>query len=307
MSKRCVILGGNGFIGKNLLEYLERSTDYTLTSFDRTIPKEKLKGVNYIKGDFTADRDLISAVTDQDIIIHLISTTNPRESMQNPYIGYNVDVIQTIKILEFIKGSDARILFSSSGGTVYGEPDKCPIPENHKLTPISHYGITKVTIENIINMYNTLYGMKNIIMRIANPYGPGQDYKKGTGIIDAIVRRTLNNQIVTVWGDGTNTRDYIYIDDLCMVIQKICDYDGKQCTFNIGSGKGADINNIISTVEKILNKKVDVEYKPAKINDIKHIYLNINRMKCELNFKPSVDIYDGVTRYINYINQNLDK
>ena len=173
INKRCIVLGGNGFIGINLLKYLV-NCNYKVSSFDLYRPKNPIEGVTYLTGDFTNDNELLEAIQGQDIIIHLISTTNPGKSMIDPYSGYNIDIVQTIKILEKIKETDARMIFASSGGTVYGEPESCPIKEDARLNPIGHYGIIKVTIEHIINMYNSVYGMKNKIMRISNPYGPGK-------------------------------------------------------------------------------------------------------------------------------------
>lgn len=297
-NKRCLILGGNGFIGSNLIKYLGEKSDYSLTSFDREYPVNKINNVKYIKGEFSNDKELLDAVREQDIIIHLISTTNPGKSMIDPYSGYTVDVSQIIKILEAIKGTNSKIIFASSGGTVYGEPNECPIKEDHELNPICHYGIIKVTIEKIINMYNSIYGMNNKIMRISNPYGPGQDYTKGVGLIDAVIKKALNNETVTIWGDGNNIRDYIYIDDLCEAVKLICEYSGSETIFNIGSGEGNSINEIVSIVKKILNKDIKIEYTKARENDIKHVYLDITKLTKTTNFKIENNIYNGIKKYI---------
>ncbi|WP_394903266.1 NAD-dependent epimerase/dehydratase family protein [Clostridium butyricum] len=301
MNKKCIILGGNGFIGSNLIEYLS-NYEFDITSFDKEEPMNRISNVKYLQADFTDDNKLLSAVQGQDIIIHLISSTNPSKSIENPYSGYNIDVIQTIKILEKVKNTDSKVIFASSGGTVYGEPESCPIKEEHELNPISHYGIVKTTIEHIINMYNSVYGMNNIIMRISNPYGPGQDYRKGVGLIDAVIKKALQNEVITVWGDGNVIRDYIYIDDLCTAILELCRYTGNEKVFNIGSGKGYSINNILEIVEGIIKKDLKVEYLNSRKNDIKHIYLNIELLQKALNFTPQTDINKGIKLYLDSLN-----
>ncbi|NMF04279.1 NAD-dependent epimerase/dehydratase family protein [Clostridium beijerinckii] len=300
LNKKCIVLGGNGFIGVNILRHLI-NCNYEVSSFDLYLPKNPIEGVTYMSGDFTNDMELLEAIHGQDIILHLISTTNPGKSMIDPYSGYNIDIIQTIKVLESIKETNAQILFASSGGTVYGEPESCPIKEDSKLNPISHYGITKVTIEHIINMYNSVYGMKNIIMRISNPYGPGQDYTRGVGLIDALVKKGLNDEVVTIWGDGNNIRDYIYIDDLCNAIELLCKYDGNHSVFNIGSGCGHSINNMIEIIKGILDKNINVEYESKRKNDIEHIFLDNKKLKEEVGFIPKISIDEGIKRYIRHL------
>lgn len=296
-NKRCIILGGNGFIGLNLLKYLH-SRGYSLTSFDREIPDIKIDKVKYIAGQFENDDLLLEVIKNQDIIIHLISTTNPGKSMSDPYSGYNIDIIQTIKILESIKESKARILFASSGGTVYGEPEQCPILEEHPLNPISHYGIIKVSIEKILIMYNQIYGMNNKIMRISNPYGPGQDYTRGVGIIDAIIKKGINNEKVIIWGDGSNIRDYIYIEDLCEAINLLIQYKGKYSIFNVSSCEGYTIKDIINIVEDVLDKSIEVEFQEKRKSDINHIYLENKRLCMETAFKLRYTLAQGIDKYI---------
>lgn len=297
--KKCLILGGNGFIGKNLVKHLS-TMNYRVTSFDKILPEDNIKCVNYIQGDFMSDISLQESIKGQDVIVHLISTITPRSPLVAQLEAYRTDVYQTVKILEYIKDTQAKLIFASSGGTVYGQPKTLPVSEEHATRPIVHYGMIKVIIENLIFMYNLMFGMKNIVLRLSNPYGPGQDYKHGVGIINALLKNYADNKPTTIWGDGTATKDYIYIDDLCEYIEKTIEYEGGTEVFNIGSGVGTSVNEIITIINKILREKLVEEYTAALNNDVKNIILDTKIAQRELRFKPRYDINSGIKKYIEY-------
>jgi len=302
--KTCLVLGGNGFIGKNLLKTL-LVHEFMVSSFDVSVPSEKLDNVRYIAGDFTDDDTIKSLVQKYDVIIHLISTITPRLSMQKPIQGYSVDVLQAFKILETLKGTNTSVIFASSGGTVYGQPEKVPVSERHLIAPIVHYGIVKATIEQLLLMYNKVYGMNNKVMRISNPYGPGQDYKKGVGIINALLRNALDRETTTIWGDGTAVKDYIYIDDLCEYICRYIEYSGNAQVLNIGSGIGNSINELINIVQKLTDKKLDITFESAIQNDIHNIVLDVNKAQKELGYTPKYSIISGIKKYIEETQKNI--
>ena len=191
---KILILGGNGFIGKNLAEYLK--DDYEVFSFDREIPNVlDNKKIKYIKGDFFNDTDILPYLKKSDVVVHAISTINPGNSNEKYFFGYKNDFLQSIKLCEWSKQYEFRILFLSSGGTVYGNKEAMPIKEEDLPVPINHYGNLKLCIENTIRTFNRQMGLNNIIARISNPYGPGQDYRKGVGFIDAALKKAINKEL----------------------------------------------------------------------------------------------------------------
>lgn len=298
--KRCLVLGGNGFIGSHVLEKLNQQ-QYNIISFDRELPVVKIEGIQYIVGDFKSDKDLSIAVEKADVVLHLISTINPSLSIIKPLDGYTIDTVQTIKILEILRENNGQLIFASSGGTVYGEQEHFPIKEESICKPINHYGNTKLTIENIIRMYNHNYKMNNKILRISNPYGLGQDYHKGVGVISAFINKILNNETVEIWGDGNIIRDYIYIDDLCQAFVDILNYRGQEEVFNIGSGKGYSLNEILNIIEKIHGKPIKKIYLDNRIVDVQKVVLDITKVKQELNFKPKTSFKEGLEKYYRII------
>ena len=214
MGKRVLIIGGAGFIGTNLSEHLIKS-NMEVFCFDMSVPAKKVEGVRYICGDFFDDYSLMEALEGIDYVVHALSTVNPGNSNEKYLQGYERDFIQTTKLCKMIVDKKIRMIFLSSGGTVYGNQEIQPISEDALPRPINHYGNVKLCIENTIRTFNYQAHTKILIARISNPYGPGQDFNKGVGFIDAALKKTIKEEKIEIWGDGNNIRDYIYIDDVC--------------------------------------------------------------------------------------------
>lgn len=298
--KKVLIIGGNGFIGKNLLKEMVKNDSLEIYSFDLSYPDEQIKGVSYMTGDFFDDYVLGRIVDNKDIIIHAISTVNPGNSNDKYMQGYERDFIQTIKLCELVMRQNARMIFLSSGGTVYGVQQFQPIKENALPLPINHYGNVKLCIENTIRTFNRQRNADMIIVRISNPYGPGQNYLKGVGFIDATLKRAISGETVYVWGDGNIIRDYIYISDVCKMIVSLLFYDGKTEVFNISTGMGVSQNQIIEIIGTITQNEIKVVYTPArKVDLVKVVLDNTKIMKiCPINVKK-IDV--GIQMYYEYL------
>lgn len=300
--KRILVLGGNGFIGSNLCRLLA-SIGYEVYSFDLVKPKHNyIKNVHYLVGDFFCNDDLSDAIKEKDYIVHAISTLYPGNSNDCYVRGYEKDFIQTVKLCEMLVGSKTRLIFLSSGGTVYGQHSIQPICENVLPQPINHYGNIKLCMENTIRTFNYQMHIKMLIVRISNPYGVGQDYRKGVGFIDAVLKNTLQQTPITIWGDGENVRDYIYIDDVCKMIVSLLEYEGEYDTFNISSGIGISQNEIIRMIRK-LGLKPQVVYKEKRSVDVRRIVLDNSRIMSVYN-NSLVPLKDGVTAYYEYLCRN---
>ena len=256
--KKVLIIGGNGFIGNNLAMELTKQNTLDVYSFDLNIPRETVEGVKYIKGDFFDDHVLKETVRDKDLIIHSISTVNPGNSNQKYMQGYGRDFIQTVKLCGMLIEQKSSMIFLSSGGTVYGVQETQPIKETALPVPINHYGSVKLCIENVIRTFNTQLHTKMRIVRIANPYGPGQDYHKGVGFVDAAIKKTISGEPLEIWGDGETIRDYVYIEDVCKMICSLIFYDGDEEVFNLSTGKGVSQNDIIRELKELINKAYDM-------------------------------------------------
>lgn len=298
--KKILILGGSGFIGRNLSLSLTK-LGYRVSSFDLISPEKRVKSIEYIEGDFFNDRDLEIAINDKDYIIHAISTINPGNSNEYYIRGYEKDFLQTIKLCNLLIGSKTRLIFLSSGGTVYGEHKQQPINEQVLPQPINHYGNIKLCLENTIRTFNYQMNIKMLIVRISNPYGPGQDFKKGVGFIDAVLKNAINNQPIIVWGDGENIRDYIYIDDVCNMIASLLEYRGVYDTFNISSGIGTSQNDILNIV-KDMGLELKVKYEDKRSVDVREIILDNSRIRT-IYKKDIFTLREGFETYYKYLIQ----
>ena len=298
---KILVLGGNGFIGKNLCKYIS-SMGHDVISFDMYYGFRESTKITYVKGDFFQDDDLIPYLKDVDVVFHAISTINPGNSNNKYMQGYTHDFLQSVKLCDLSKQYHFKIIYLSSGGTVYGFQTHMPIDEETLAIPINHYGNLKLCIENTFRTFNKQFNTNVIIARIANPYGPGQDYSKGVGFIDAALKRAINNQTIEIWGDGTVIRDYIYIDDVCHMLASLIYYEGKESVFNISSNSGVSQNEIIKIIHKMV-PDISVKYLPARSVDVPAIILN-NTKILSVCKEQCIEIEEGITKYYKYL-QNL--
>ncbi|MCR4674768.1 MAG: NAD-dependent epimerase/dehydratase family protein [Lachnospiraceae bacterium] len=295
-----MVLGGNGFICRNLVKTLVQGED-EVYSFDLHIPEKKIPKVHYLEGDFFDDYVLKNVVQGMDIVYHGICTLNPGNSNDKYMQGYTRDLVQTVKLCDLLRENNARMIFLSSGGTVYGKQPEMPIKETVLPRPINHYGNLKLCSENMIRVFNVQNDTDFRIVRISNPYGPGQDYQKGVGFIDAALKRGLAGEKVQVYGDGSVVRDYIYIEDVCNVLAHMGMDPGKHDIINLGSGRGASMQEILSIVKGFI-PNLQVEYLPGRSVDVPEIYLDNHRL---MKLYPSklTTLEDGIKKYYEYLKE----
>ena len=301
--KKILVLGAGGFLGKSIIKKIH--TKYNVVAFDmrHTDFFGQLTNVNEVVGDFK-NRDLLLEILDNvDIVIHLISTTIPSDSTDSIDKEIFDNVIPTVTLLNCMAEKGVKeIIFSSSGGTIYGDTGEKINKENSIINPSCSYGIQKATIESYIKYFNYRYGIKYKIMRISNPYGVGQDANKMQGLIPILMNKLINDEPVSIYGDGSNMRDYIYLDDLIDCFCSIIEYDGNDGTFNIGYGEYWSINEVMRLVEKEVGKKfTEVNYLPRRLCDVNKSFLDFSHSKKELNWEPKVSIKEGIKKLYSLI------
>lgn len=297
-NRKILVIGGNGFIGKNICKYLVLQNE-EVYSFDIQTPDKHLDGVNHIVGDFFDDENLENAINGMDIIVHSLSTVNPGNSNVRYMQGYSRDFIQSIKLFSMSIEKDIKVVFLSSGGTVYGEQEVQPILENQLPLPINHYGNVKLCIENVIRTFNKQLHTKMLIARVSNPFGPGQDYTKGVGFVDAAIKKSIKGEKIEIWGDGKIVRDYIHIDDVCKMLYSIINYNGEIEVFNVSSNEGISQNDVIYEL-KNLGLNPEVVYKESRTVDVKKIILDNSAIKNihDLNIKS---FGEGLKEYYEFL------
>jgi len=295
---KVLVLGGNGFIGYNLSKQLN-VLSYDVLSFDLIKPNVEIPGIKYIEGNFFEDKDIIPYLEEVDVVYHAISTINPGNSNVKYMQGYQLDFIQSVKLCDWAQKYQFRIIYLSSGGSIYGKQTVMPIEEERTSNPINHYGNLKLCIENTYRTFNYQFNTDIIIARIANPYGPGQDYAKGVGFIDAVLKRGLNGEIIEIWGDGKIVRDYIYIEDVCMMLAALLKYKGNEKIFNISSGIGTSQNEIVKIVRNLI-PDISVSYLPARSVDVPDIILDNSKIISVVGNRI-LSIKNGIEKYYEYL------
>jgi UDP-glucose 4-epimerase len=299
---RILILGGNGFIGWHLTKLL--SVNNKVIVFDKAKNSffDEVKNVEYLYGNFNQINNYKLKILEVDIIFHLLSTTVPYTANLDPIEDVQTNLINTLVLLELLRNSKLkRFIFLSSGGTVYGNSINLPFDELHINKPIGSYGITKLCIEHYVTMYATLIGFKHLIIRPSNAYGPGQNFKNPQGVISTFLSKIIKNEVINIWGDGSEIRDYIYIDDLVQFIA-ISGLSNESGVYNIGSGIGHSLNEILLEIEKITNLKPVKNNLNHKLYNVKKVVLNIEKANKTFNFKTNTSLHDGISKHFKWIN-----
>lgn len=304
MSNKCLVIGGNGFIGGAIARRLVECGDSTKI-MDKSCPNLKnigdiINSVEYIEKDFFNEEEMTKAIVDVECIFHCISSTFPGTFNNNPIYDVETNVIGTLRLLNAIKNKNIKIIFVSSGGTVYGEANKTPINEEHSTNPICSYGIAKLMIEKYIFMYNKLYDLDCCIFRLSNPYGEKQNPLTGCGLISSVLYKTLHNQTIDIRGDGGAKRDYIYINDVVDAMFCVKNYKTNNILYNLGSGISYSINEVIDIIRNITKKEIVLNYTNKREFDINNNCLDIGLIKQDLHWKPKVNICEGIENVWSY-------
>lgn len=308
--KRCLVLGGKGFIGSHLVDAL-LSAGYRVRIFDRdestaiqlAIPHPDLET---IAGDFSDQNAISKAIADCDICFHLISTTLPQTSNQDPIFDIESNLVNTVKLLQHAKDAGVKkIIFLSSGGTVYGVPQHLPITENHPTNPICSYGITKLAIEKYLHLFHQLHGLDYTILRLSNPFGERQRIHASQGAVAVFLGKALNQEKIEIWGDGSVMRDYIYIADVIDAIFAVLQYRGMEHIFNIGSGIGTSLKKIIEEISQVTHTPLQVTYTHKRQFDVPENMLSIDKARQELNWFPKTSFNQGLKQMAEWVKQNI--
>lgn len=302
-----LVLGGNGFVGSHLVDRLleQGHAVRVLDKYPETF-RQPLSGIEYCQGDF-GNRGLVAeALDDIDVVFHLISTTLPKTSNDDPAFDIQSNLIDTIHLLEqCVTRRVKKVVFVSSGGTVYGPPQWLPVKENHPTEPVCSYGISKMAIEKYLALYLHLYGLDYAVVRLSNPYGERQNPRGIQGAIPVFMDRVLRNETIEIWGDGSVIRDFIYIRDVVEAMTLAACSNTGQKIFNIGSGAGLSLNDLIAAIGKTCETTPSVRYSPARTFDVPAIYLDISRAREELAWTPVTPLRVGLERTREFLAQQI--
>ena len=307
---KIVIFGGGGFIGSSLSDRLLQD-NHRLRIFERhgVIPYRKFvshEKVEWVNGDFLNANDVSRAIDGVDVVIHLVSTTLPKDSNDDPVNDVKTNLISSIQLLDkMVEMKIPKIIFISSGGTVYGDALYSPLDENHPTNPKVSYGITKLAIEKYLLLYQSLNDIQVNILRVANPYGERQSFNRSQGAVATFIYNAIQGKNIQIWGDGNVVRDYIYISDVSEAIVSAVAYSGSKSIFNISSSVGVSLNELVEKIEYALNKKITINFKKARSIDVPNCVLDNTLARNEFGWVPAVKINDGLQLTSKWIKRNL--
>lgn len=302
-TKRCLVLGGNGFVGSYIVEALAAQPGITVRAFDRFSRDPqftKSDAIKVFKGDFSSDDDVKRALEGVDMVLHSFSATNPFVSDNNPYLDITDNLLRSVRIFDLcIQAGVEKIGFISSGGAVYGSVGEEKImSEADSPLPVSPYGINKLAIEHYLEFFKRKYGTKYVVFRLSNPYGPRQLLKNHQGVIPAFLGKIRNHEALTVYGDGTSSRDYIFASDAARMIVHSFIRDNAYSVYNIGRGEQTSLNEIIDTLRELSHAEIHVNYEETPRTFLQRTGVSIARYQAEYGEQSFTSLRDGLAMTI---------
>ncbi|BAP63283.1 NAD-dependent epimerase/dehydratase family protein [Methanococcus maripaludis] len=288
---KILVTGGAGFIGSHIVDILiENGHDVSILDNLSTGNEKNInKSAKFINGDIL-DKNL--DLTGFDCVIHEAAQINVRTSVENPAFDGNINILGTINILEKIKEYNVKkIIFSSSGGAVYGEPEYLPVDEKHSLKPLSPYGLSKFCAEEYIKLYGRLYGIEYCILRYSNVYGERQDPLGEAGVISIFIDKMKKGESPVIYGDGNQTRDFVNVNDVAKA--NLMALNWKNDIVNIGSGKETSVNELFKIISSEIGFDKDPIYEKERDGEVYRIYIDYEKAK-SLGWMPEVELKNGI-------------
>jgi UDP-glucose 4-epimerase len=300
MTSKLAILGAGGFLGTNLaLRLTPKVADLRCFGRRKAFPSV-WQGLDWIQGELSDDV-VRRAIDGCDCVVHLASTSTPSTADRRIADDAEFNVIDTLKLLDLcVESGVRRVVFVSSGGTVYGLCAQIPTPEDAPTNPITAYGVAKLAIEKYLAVYRHQRGLDYRILRVANPFGPFQTTRKGQGVIAAVMASALHDTPLQIWGDGRVVRDYVFVDDVVESIERALDHEGSSRIFNIGSGCGHDVLEVVHTVEKLTQKRIQLDFQPARPVDVPVSVLDPSLAGRELGWRSTTSFEDGLVQTLEW-------
>jgi UDP-glucose 4-epimerase len=306
---KALVVGGSGFIGSHLVDRLA-ATGREVVVLD---PRERRYDAlppeaTHVEGGLEQPSRLARALEGVDVVYHLAWTTIHEVSNRDPVADVETNLVPTLRLLEACRDRGVeRVVFSSSGGTVYGPVRRGPVPETHLPAPVTSYGITKLAVELYLHLFHRLHGRDNPVLRSSAPYGPRQDPLARQGAVSVFLYRVARGLPVDLWGDGSVTRDYFYVSDLVDALVACAErsLSGPR-TFNLGGAEELSLTQLIERVEEAVGSEAIVRRHPARAFDAPRIVLDTGLAADELGWRPRVDLVEGLRRTAEWIERTFE-
>jgi len=299
---KILVLGGFGFIGAHVVDsLLARGHQVRVLEWPGRRPHElvlpRWSDVELVEGDFLAVDTLATALHGVEVVIHLVWTVLPEQSNEDPIHDVESNVVGTVRMLALARRHRVRkVVFSSSGGIVYGRAQSIPIAEDHRTEPLCSYGITKLAVEKYLELSRQRGDLDYTVLRCSNPYGEGQDGRRPQGAVGVFLARLAEGKPISIWGDGLVIRDYVYVKDVAEAFVLATEMDTQSRVFNVGSGTGTSLNELVKIMADVTGIAPEVTYGPARSLDVPVNVLDVSLARRELGWVPHTGLVDGIGR-----------
>ncbi len=303
--RSCLVLGGCGFLGSVVVRHLV-GQGWHVRVFDKEgVDTARLlsvlPSVEMMYGDFMNIGDLGHALDDMPIVLHFIGTTIPQSSMTDIHFDIETNLLPTIRLLELMRSRPGqRLVYASSGGTVYGiAPAHRPLREIDVTEPISSYGIAKLSIEKYIRLFGYHYGLPYNILRFANPYGESQYTGRPQGAVGVFLHKVMQAEEISIWGDGSVIRDYIYEEDVALSTATVlCMPNTFSGIYNVGTGTGTSLNQLLAIIRRVSGRDVRISYDASRSFDVPYNVLDVSKIAQETGWLPRYSLEDGIRKMV---------
>lgn len=305
---KVLVTGGAGFIGSHLVDRLVQEGHEVVILDNLSTGKRRNlnRTARFYKLDIQSWRlERVFRNERPNIVMHLAAQMDVRKSVEDPIFDAQVNVLGMLNVLQqSIKHGVRKVVFSSSGGAIYGEQEIYPVPESHVTRPLSPYGISKLCGEQYLSYYQRVGGLQMVSLRYANVYGPRQDPDGEAGVVAIFIQKLLNNEQAIVYGNGRQTRDFVYVDDVVEANLAVMGQE-TQGTYNVGTGEETSINDLLRILIAHTNSTCKEVHGPAKIGEQIRSVIDSNKLRQELSWEPRIELREGLKRTVDYFRERM--
>jgi UDP-glucose 4-epimerase len=296
---RAVVTGGAGFIGSNLVDALVARGDDVVVIDDLSSGKREFvdRRASFVEGDIREGIDAGGA----DVVFHLAAQADVQTSVRRPDHDAAVNVVGTVRVLEAARAAGAQVVFSSTGGAIYGEVE-APAPETAPRRPVSPYGIAKLCAEEYLAGWNRIHGSDHVVLRFANVFGPRQDSSLEGGVVSIFLERLARGEETVIFGDGGQSRDFVFVGDVVGALLAAVGHAGD--VFNVGTGEETSVLELHRLCSEVAGVAAEPRFEPARLGDARRSVLDTSHAAEALGWRPRVPLEDGLRRTWEWLTQD---
>lgn len=300
---KVLVTGGAGFIGSHVVDRLVEEGHQVVVVDDLSTGKRKHinRAASLYKLDIQSGRlEKVFRNERPNIVIHLAAQVSVRRSVENPIFDAQVNVLGTMNVLhQAARHGTRKVIFSSSGGAIYGEQEVFPAPESHPTKPLSAYGISKLCGEHYLSYFQRVSGIQVVSLRYANVYGPRQDPEGEAGVVAIFIRKMLSNEQPIINGNGRQTRDFVFVDDVAQANLAVMGQDS-QGVYNVGTGVETSVNELFRVLASLTGSPCKEVHGPAKLGEQMRSVIDSSKLKQELGWEPEINLTEGLEKTVAY-------